>query len=399
MDAELPRNLSTHLEAILNVKPAKRPKHMNVTLDILRWFKDNGLDLSPSRLRRRAPPGVATTPHGFVGFEHVRLGATVSMSQTPALSAAGSNLIRWLKAAPSAPTVTCATSHVTAYVEVGDLVVYVDGTVDKEPMDKRTWTTTIFGEGQDLLAAEEWIRSYPKMKEQRAKPQVHFITQKMDGSISTTSTEIKRTTLAKDAPALYGEDILPFHDKVLAKLKKDRNGIVLLHGPPGGGKTTYVRHLTSCLMGKKRVIMVPKSSMEVLSTPRFTEFLIGLRETPSVLVLEDAEEVVAASNRAGGPATSTLLNLTDGIVNDVAGVQVILTFNCPVSKVDPAILRSGRLIGMREFGPLSATHARALAASRGLDTSRITGPTMLCDVLASAPVGVTTTNHAPVGFR
>ena len=43
---------------------------------------------------------------------------------------------------------------------------------------------------------------------------------------------------------------------------------------------------------------------------------------------------------------SDLLNISDGLLADFLHVQVICTFNHPLSMVDSALLRKGRLIAI-----------------------------------------------------
>lgn len=377
--------------------PAAPKRKSNLTLDILRWLTDAGIEAVPSSFFREEAPAISCLTSVFA-VRHIKFGTLTGWSFTSQGKATGSAVVRWLTSAPVPAKVCYVTSNVYAYVEVGDLLVVLDGSVEDQPMDKRTWTVSVYGMPTSMLVQEDWLRSFPKKKASPKKPVVHFLNQNADGSIGTVEADIKSKLTKDEIALLYGEGIQDFHQDVLTRLTRERSGIAILHGPPGGGKTSYIRYLVSCLMAKKRVILVPKSVVDVISTPKFTSFLLGLRNEPSILVIEDAEEAVAASSRANNPATSTLLNMSDGILNDVAGVQVVVTFNCPIGSVDPALLRSGRLIGMREFGPLSAADARRLADAKKLDASRITGPTMLCDVLC-APSAGSKHAHKPAGFR
>ena len=373
------------------------PKEDHI-LKAIRYFHEAGIGfVEGSALQAATPPLAYPRFHGFNALEHARLGLLAALSETDVFRMRAKELVKWILAAPTPARIlrVCAGGIL---FELGDVIVQAKPPKWDDDLDKIRYDVDVYGPADALYQVRDWVHTAVVLKAKRAEPKVHFLRIHSDGSIGLLDAPIKKTTLQKDAHLFYGSDIEEFHTRVLTRLRKDRHGLVLLHGPPGGGKTTYVRHLTSCLMGKKKVIMIPKSSLDLMGTPRFTEFLIGLHAEPSILVIEDAEEVVAASSRASGPSTSTLLNITDGIVNDVAGVQVILTFNCHIGAVDQAILRSGRLIGRREFGPLSAMDARALAASRSLDTSQITGPTMLCDILAQNPAGHVRTSTR-MGFR
>lgn len=157
----------------------------------------------------------------------------------------------------------------------------------------------------------------------------------------------------------YNDDFLPLHKIIMKRLrKKNDKGIVLLHGKPGTGKTSYIRYLICSV--RKQVIFLPPNMASALTGPDFINLLM---ENPnSILVIEDAESVIVDRERANGSPVSSLLNLSDGLLSDCMNIQVICTFNTDLTKVDDALLRKGRLIARYEFGKLKPEKANALAA-------------------------------------
>jgi energy-coupling factor transporter ATP-binding protein EcfA2 len=149
----------------------------------------------------------------------------------------------------------------------------------------------------------------------------------------------------------YNDDFAEVAAHIESSLEASTTGIVLLHGIPGSGKTTYLRHLISIL--KKRVIYMPPDMTNALGSPAFFSFI---RQYPdSVLVVEDAEDILRKRMEGSGaaPAISNILNLSDGILGDALNIQVVCTFNADIGDIDDALLRPGRLIANHFFGKLS----------------------------------------------
>ena len=152
------------------------------------------------------------------------------------------------------------------------------------------------------------------------------------------------------------------HKTIIDRLHKEKDkGLVLLHGKPGTGKTTYLRHLISHT--KKRVIYISPDFAEVIATPAFMALLIKYPE--SILIIEDAENIIEQRKGGDSVAVSNLLNISDGLLSDCLNIQLICSFNNDINKIDSALLRKGRLIAKYEFKELSIGKAQALSDSLG----------------------------------
>lgn len=195
----------------------------------------------------------------------------------------------------------------------------------------------------------------------------------------------------------YNDDFAEVHRTIEQRLRrKNDKGIIMLHGRPGTGKTSYLRHLVS--RTSKRVIFIPPDFAERLTDPQFLSLLM---ENPNaVLVIEDAERIMSDREREGHSPVSVLLNLADGLLSDCLNLQIICTFNTDLSRVDKALMRKGRLIARYCFGPLHHEKAAALLAQEGRSFTHAQGLT-LADIYNDdlpSPSQPVETAHA-IGFK
>ena len=180
------------------------------------------------------------------------------------------------------------------------------------------------------------------------------------GELNTREINIKKPKV--DFNIHYNEDFLPIHKAIVKQInKKDTNGLYLFHGQPGTGKSTYIKFLIHQL--KKKVIFISPKMAGELDNLSMTPFLLDNRNT--VFVIEDAEELITSRDEVRNSNLSMILNLTDGLLGESLGIQIIATFNTDVKNIDKALLRKGRLSTIYEFTNLSLDRTNALLQNLG----------------------------------
>jgi hypothetical protein len=180
-----------------------------------------------------------------------------------------------------------------------------------------------------------------------------------------------------DIDKIYNDDFKKEDEKIKNFIEtKDANGLVILHGDKGTGKSTYIKHLIH-VNPTKKFVYVPSNLVSSFSEPSFGSFLSSLNN--HIIVVEDCENVIQDRRQNNSASSvSLLLNMTDGILSDDLGIKFICTFNDDIKNIDPALLRRGRLVSKYEFKNLCIEKTNKLLEELGYDKSN--KPMSLSDI-------------------
>ena len=208
-----------------------------------------------------------------------------------------------------------------------------------------------------------------------------------NGELYVKDFDISDNFVLRNMDLHYGVGFKDFNRKLINKLKTGTKGLVLLHGEPGTGKTFYIRHLLNKISKEnKSILYFPPSMVSTITDPSFVNFInswVNDNSKSCIILIEDAEPLlVSRENDGTNIGITNLLNLTDGLLNDIFGIQIIATFNTELSNLDKALLRPERLIARKEFKALTKENAYKLAEKIKIDKSKIKDNMTLADIYA-----------------
>lgn len=170
------------------------------------------------------------------------------------------------------------------------------------------------------------------------------------------SAEILLNTHGDYAPEFYPWLESDYFDRYLASSAS----ILFMAGLPGTGKTSALRHMIT----SRGLHAAATYDEKVLATDAmFLDFVTS--KHINVLVIEDADNILAARSRGENALISRFLNFSDGLAKFRDKKIVFSTNMSDFGTVDPALTRLGRCFG--------ALYARSLTREEAVRAAHVAG--------------------------
>lgn len=239
--------------------------------------------------------------------------------------------------------------------------------------------------------AEKWIKKQIEYGLEESTASIHWIYGAClrDSTISQLKMEA-----FNEIPGTY-----PWIKDSIADYAKgffeSSASILILIGPPGTGKTSFLKGL---IKASKMGALVTYDTHLLQEDGLFARLMQD--DDLNMMVLEDADTYLGSRRDTGNGLMHKFLNISNGLVSPLMGKKLIFTTNLPsTAEIDPALLRPGRCYEVLQFRPLNNKESNVVAKNlHGKDFPELGGKEYTLAEIANIDRVEATKQQRKVGF-
>lgn len=161
----------------------------------------------------------------------------------------------------------------------------------------------------------------------------------------------------------YSKQTFKDISKWIKKIKKQSNGLTILYGERGTGKSSIIKYLSTKL--EKNFMFIPNNIIDLtINNSEFYKFL-NKHQNP-VLILDDCEMIFNEFFTKSNLISNNLMQLVDGLLSNKLNINIITIFNVDdKNEIDHNLMDCNNLIDIIEFTELSSNEANQLSELLG----------------------------------
>jgi hypothetical protein len=208
----------------------------------------------------------------------------------------------------------------------------------------------------DMNGVVEDVRKFNRMVDSELHRAENLIEWVYGTKGQSVSVPLNYRAAIKGAYPWIGLDIEQYIENYL----NSQASVLILIGPPGTGKTTFIKNLIHRSGGNAKVTYDEK----VMNDDQL--FASFIEDEAKFLVMEDADSFLK-TREDGNTMMHRFLNVSDGLIS-AQDKKLVFSTNLPsVRDIDAALMRPGRCFDVLTFRAMTRAEAQVVADELGLE--------------------------------